>query len=85
MRMFGRRQGGVSGVLLITRSPNDVFEGPSKGAARRVRDTSIPDTTPFDEDERLAIVMRFRGKEIWQVRRGGNWVDACVMAEDADE
>lgn len=85
MRSFGQRRGGLDGVLLRMISPEHIFEGSSKADARRVRDTLITDTTPFDSDGRHAIVIRFKGREIWQVRREGSWVDVCIMDVDADE
>ena len=85
MNAIGYAHGGVEGVLLQLRSPSDVFEGPSKRRARGARDAEILDTSRFDDDGRLAIIIKFRHREIWQVRREGEWVDVCVMDSDADD
>ena len=73
------------GVVLATRGARDVFEGASKGEARRKRDAAIPDASVFDADERLCITLRWRGREKWQARRDGQWVDICISQRDADE
>ena len=73
------------GVLLRTISPDHIFSGVSKRRAREVRDVVITDTTDFDRDGRLAIIVRFRDREIWQVRRDGAWVDVCVHDVDEDD
>ena len=85
MTRYGSGHGGLEGVLLINSFPDHVFEGKSKRIAREARDTMITDPSQFDADERLAIVIRFRDREIYQVRRGGAWVDVCVMTTDEDD
>ena len=85
MTTLGYGEGGLEGVLLWHSDPDHVFEAASKRAARDARDVMIPDTSQFDDDGSLAIIVRFRDREIWQVRRDGEWRDVCVMDTDADE
>ena len=75
--------GGGSGILLQDRGA--LFEGASKREARRKRDAAIPDPSAFDDDPRLCVTLRWRRKERWQARRGGQWVDICVGEADEDE
>ena len=73
------------GILLLQRGERDVFEAASKAAARKMRDAAITDAGEFDADERLCVTLRWRGREKWQARRDGQWVDICIGALDADE
>ena len=73
------------GILLLSRGSRDVFEARTKAGARRKRDAAIADTAAFDRDERLCVTLRWRGRETWQARRGGQWVDVCVHKTDRDE
>lgn len=61
-----------------------IFEGNSKAAARRARDSSDINVDRFDNHPRLAIVLRFRGRSVWQIRKDGRWHDFKVV-RDADE
>ena len=84
MNIIAQGRSGKAGILLLMRRVTDVFSADSKGDARRARDTEIPDTGEFDNDGRLAIVIKWADREIWQVRRGGAWVDVCVMDSDGE-
>ena len=84
MRQVASGLGGAGLVLLETRDPADIFDAGSKVLARAMRDAAIPDTTDFDENERLAIIIRFRDREHWQVREDGEWKDLC-RKKDTDE
>lgn len=75
--MHALARGGDDGVLLRQRSPDDAFEGRNKGAARRARNAAIPDPQEFDDDPTLAIILKWGRKELWQVRRRGEWRDMC--------
>ena len=73
----GRGRGGSEGVLVRLRGPEDVFEAASKGAARRLRDEAIPDTGEFDDNGTFAVIVKWRSREVWQVRHDGAWRDVC--------
>ena len=73
--------GGHPHALVMTRGPADVFEAASKGAARRLRDSAIPEPREFDDDERLAIILKWGDRTLWQVRREGEWRDLCVTVD----
>ena len=77
MTSYGRARGGEEGTLLRITDPGHVFEGASKGACRRLRDGRIPDTSSFDEDGRLAVILKWSDREVWQARRDGEWKDIC--------
>ena len=72
----GRGSGGGGGILL--RVPNDVFNGATKAAAETARDAAITDTTPFDENPALAIIITWPvavTDTVYQARRGSAWAD----------
>ena len=64
------------GILL--RVPNDVFNGATKVAAETARDAAITDTTPFDENPALAIILTWPvvvTDTVYQARRSNAWAD----------
>ena len=75
--------GGGGEILLL--DSGLVFQAASKAAARRKRDAALPVATAFDADGRRCVTLRWRGRQAWQARRGGTWVDVCVSKVDADE
>lgn len=82
MKSYGAARGGLDQVLVMTRIPADVFSGATKRAVRSLRDAAITDTSDFDDDPRLAIILRWgRGREVLQVRREGAWRDLCVITD----
>ena len=63
------------------RSPDDVFEGRNKTAARRRRNATLRDPHDFDADEQLAVILRWGNREVWQVRRDRAWLDVCMTRD----
>ena len=72
----GKASGGGGGIIL--RSPVDTFNGATKSAAESARDAGISDTTPFDDNPNLAIILTWPvtpTNTVYQVRRSNAWVD----------
>lgn len=77
----GERGGGTGGARgggPILRDPPDEFSGANRAAAESARDMAIPDTSDFDDNPNLAIVMTITAGAdagtFYQARRGGSWV-----------
>ena len=77
--------GGGGGGGLLLRSPVDTFNGATKAAAETARDADpggITDTTPFDDNPNLAIILTWPvtpTNTVYQVRRGGAWADVTTV------
>ena len=89
VRIGLRRRVVVPGPLMRTllHTEHDevhVFDGTRKGDARRARDAAIQDTFEFDNNQELAVILRWGDREVWQVRRNGEWRDICVEPEASD-
>ena len=80
MTIFGPHQGGAEETILV-QLPDSTFTGTTKGEARRHRDAVITNTQPWDEDEKLAITLKWSNRTLWQVRRDGAWKDVCVTKD----
>ena len=81
----GSGGGGGGGIAFNT--PRDIFNGATRAAAEALRDSTITDTTPFDDDPILGIILTWPvvvTDTIYQVRRGGQWVDVDVLVEGDD-
>ena len=75
---FGGTGSGGSGGGLLLRTPPDTFNGATRAAAETARDAGITDTTPFDDNPNLAIILTWPvtpTNTVYQVRRGSAWAD----------
>ena len=75
---FGGTGTGGSGGGLLLRTPPDTFNGATRTAAETARDAGITDTTPFDDNPNLAIILTWPvtpTNTVYQVRRGSAWAD----------
>ena len=75
---LGPGGGGGQGGGLLLRSPVDTFNGATRAAAETARDAGITDTTPFDDNPNLAIILTWPvtpTNTVYQVRRGSAWAD----------
>ena len=75
---FGGTGSGGSGGGLLLRTPPDTFNGATRTAAETARDAGITDTTPFDDNPNLAIILTWPvtpTNTVYQVRRGSAWAD----------
>ena len=75
---LGPGGGGGQGGGLLLRTPPDTFNGATRAAAETARDAGITDTTPFDDNPNLAIILTWPvtpTNTVYQVRRGSAWAD----------
>ena len=82
---LGGAGGGGGGIAF--RTPRDIFNGATRTAAETLRDSTITDTTPFDDDPILGIILTWPvtpANTIYQVRRNNAWVDVDVLVEGDD-
>ena len=82
-----RGGGGAGGGGIAFRTPRDTFNGANRAAAETLRDSTLTDTTVFDDDPILGIILTWPAiptNTIYQVRRGGQWVDVDVLVEGED-
>ena len=78
---FGGRGGGGGGGIIL-RTPADIFNGATRAAAETARDAGITDTTPFDDNPNLAIILTWPvtpTSTVYQVRRGSAWADVTAV------
>ena len=84
---LGSGGGGAGGGGIAFRTPRDIFNGATRTAAEALRDSTITDTTEWDDDPILGIILTWPvvvANTIYQVRRGGQWVDVDVLVEGDD-
>ena len=84
---LGSGGGGAGGGGIAFRTPRDIFNGANRAAAEAARDSTITDTTQWDDDPILGIILTWPvvvANTIYQVRRGGQWVDVDVLVEGDD-
>ena len=84
---LGSGGGGAGGGGIAFRTPRDIFNGANRAAAEALRDSTITDTTEWDDDPILGIILTWPvvvANTIYQVRRGGQWVDVDVLVEGDD-
>ena len=83
----GAGGGGAGGGGIAFNTPRDIFNGTTRAAAETLRDNTITDTAPWDEDPILGIILTWPvvvTDTIYQVRRSGQWVDVDVLVEGDD-
>ena len=56
-----RGGGGAGGGGIAFRTPRDTFNGANRAAAETLRDSTITDTTVFDDDPILGIILTWPG------------------------
>ena len=77
---------GGSGGGIILRTPVDMFNGATKVAAETARDAAITDTTIFDANPNLAIILTWPvviANTVYQVRRSNAWADVTGVVTGA--
>ena len=83
----GAGGGGAGGGGIAFNTPRDIFNGATRAAAEALRDSTITDTAPWDDDPILGIILTWPvvvTDTIYQVRRSGQWVDVDVLVEGDD-
>ena len=87
IRRRGGAGGGAGGGGIAFNTPRDIFNGATRAAAEALRDSTITDTAPWDDDPILGIILTWPvvvTDTIYQVRRSGQWVDVGVLVEGED-
>ena len=82
LRPFGIGTGSGSGGGLLLRTPPDIFTAATRAAAETARDAAITDTTPFDDNLNLAIILAWPAtptNTVYQVRRASAWADVTAV------
>ena len=77
----------LAAAAIAFNTPRDIFNGATRAAAEALRDSTITDTAPWDDDPILGIILTWPvvvTDTIYQVRRSGQWVDVDVLVEGDD-